>query len=152
MDELINSTGLNRWLLLVEILNILSDSKDLYEVCASLITGQNPVETKRMNTILKFVLNNFKREISIGEVADLANMAENSFSRYFSQRTRKSFTSFINEVRLNYGANLLIETSASVSQICFDCGFNNLSNFNRQFRSVYQNSPLNFRKLFQNTR
>jgi AraC-like DNA-binding protein len=151
LTELLTAKGLTRWLLLMEVLNLLSESKDLQEICKSLITGQNPAETKRMNTILKFVLNNFKREINIAEVADLANMAANSFSRYFSQRTRKSFTSFVNEVRLNYGADLLIKTSDSVTQICFECGFNNLSNFNRQFRAIYHNSPLNFRKLYQNS-
>lgn len=149
LNVLITAKGLTRWLLLVDILNILSGSNDLQEICHNVITGQNPAETKRMNNILNFVLNNFKREITIAEVAGLANMAENSFSRYFSQRTRKSFTAFLNEVRLNYAANLLIETSLSVTDICLDCGFNNLSNFNRQFRAVYQNNPLNFRKLYQ---
>jgi AraC-like DNA-binding protein len=149
LDALLTAEGFTRWLVLVDILNILSDSGDLQEICHNVITGQNPAETKRMNDILNFVLNNFKREITIAEVAGLANMAENSFSRYFSKRTRKSFTAFLNEVRLNYAANLLIESPASVTAICLDCGFNNLSNFNRQFRAVYHNNPLNFRKLYQ---
>ncbi|WP_428329341.1 AraC family transcriptional regulator [Mucilaginibacter sp.] len=147
LHELVAAKEFSRWLKLLEILNILSDSKDLELICNNVIMGQNPNETDRMNKIINFVINNFGREISLSEAADLANMAENSFSRYFSLRTRKSFTGFVNEVRLNHASKLLIETSKSVTEICMECGFNNLSNFNRQFRKVYQKNPLNFKKL-----
>jgi AraC-like DNA-binding protein len=146
--QLVNAKGFSRWLQLLEILNILSDSKDLEFICNNVITGQNINETARMNKIIDFVIKNFKREILLSEAADLANMAENSFSRYFSQRTRKSFTGFVNEVRLNHASKLLIETPKSITEICTECGFNNLSNFNRQFRKVYQKNPLNFKKLY----
>jgi AraC-like DNA-binding protein len=150
LHELLTAKGFSRWLLLSEILHILSLSNDLHYICNNVITGQNPAESKRMNKIINFVLTNFKREISIAEVADIANMAATSFSRYFSQRTRKPFTAFLNEVRLNYASKLLIETSKSVTEIHLEAGFNNLSNFNRQFRAVYQSNPLTFRKLYQN--
>lgn len=150
LQGLIEAKGFSRWLLLLDILNILSKSKHISLICNNVITGKNTAETLRMNQIIDFVLKNFNREISIAEVADLTNMAENSFSRYFSQRTRKSFTSFVNEVRLNHASKLLIETNKSVTTICMECGFNNLSNFNKQFLKVYQTRPLNFRKLYLN--
>ncbi|MDB5019732.1 MAG: hypothetical protein JWQ28_859 [Pedobacter sp.] len=145
---MIDAEGFTRWLLLLDILNILSVSKDLAYICTGIITGQNQRETTRMNKIIDFVIKNFNREIALSEAADIANMAENSFSRYFSQRTRKSFTSFVNEVRLNHASKLLIETDKSVTEIGMDCGFNNLSNFNRQFRKQYNNNPLSFKKLY----
>lgn len=148
LHNLVNEKGLSRWLLLLEILNILADSKELNYICNNVITGQNPSETARMNKILDFVIKNFKREIRLSEAADLANMAENSFSRYFSQRTRKSFTGFVNEVRLNHASKLLTESPKSITEVCMECGFSNLSNFNRQFRKVYQKNPLTFKKLF----
>lgn len=150
LHTLIDARGLNRWLLLLDILNTLSESKDLSYVCTGVITGKNQNETIRMNRIIDFVIKNFNREILLSEAADLANMAENSFSRYFSQRTRKSFTSFVNEVRLNHASKLLIETDKSVTDIGLESGFNNLSNFNRQFRKLYNKNPLMFRKLFVN--
>lgn len=140
--------GFSRLLGLLDILNILAESKDLSFICNNVITAQNPTETARMNKIIDFVIKNFKREILLSEASDLANMAENSFSRYFSQRTRKSFTSFVNEVRLNHASKLLIETPKSITAICTECGFNNLSNFNRQFRKVYKKNPLTFKKLY----
>ena len=148
--SLIEAEGLSRWLQLLNILNILADSEDLSYICNDVITGQNATETLRMNKIITFVIRNFHREILLSEAADIANMAENSFSRYFSQRTRKTFTSFVNEVRLNNASKLLIDTNKSVSEICMDCGYSNLSNFNRQFRNVYHKNPLSFRKLYNN--
>lgn len=150
MLTMVGAAGFRRWLMLVEILHILSESTELKHICNNVITGQNLNETARMNKIIGFVLKNFNREISLSEAADVANMAENSFSRYFSQRTRKSFTGFVNEVRLNHASKLLVETSASVTDICMSCGFNNLSNFNRQFRKIYQVNPVGFKKLYHN--
>ena len=108
LHALVNAKGLSRWLKLLEILNILSESKDLNYICTGIITGQNQNETARMNKVIDFVIKNFNREILLSEAAGIANMAENSFSRYFSQRNRKSFTSFVNEVRLNHASKLLI--------------------------------------------
>ncbi|TFF30444.1 AraC family transcriptional regulator [Mucilaginibacter psychrotolerans] len=150
MHMLIDAQGLTRWLLLLDILNVLSESKDLVYICKGIITGQNQMETMRMNKIIDFVIKNFNREILLSEASDLANMTQNSFSRYFSQRTRKSFTSFVNEVRLSQASKLLIETAKSVTEICLACGFNNLSNFNRQFKQIYHINPVKFRKSFIN--
>lgn len=147
--ELVEAKGFSRWLILSEILNILSLSEDLQPICNGIITAKNDTETTRMNKIIDFVVRNFTREITIAEISDMVSMAENSFSRYFSCRTRKSFTAFVNEVRLNHSSRLLIETSKSVTDVSLESGFNNLSNFNRQFRAKYNNNPLTFRKLYQ---
>jgi len=148
--DLLDARGFSRWLILSEILNILSLSEDLQYICNGIITAKNDTETTRMNTIIDFVTNNFTRVITIPEISNRVNMTENSFSRYFSYRTRKSFTVFVNEVRLHHASKLLIETSKSVTEVCLESGFNNLSNFNRQFRIIYNNNPLTFRKLYQN--
>jgi AraC-like DNA-binding protein len=145
--ELVEAKSMNRWMLLLEILHILSDSSDLKFICNEVIRGQNATETNRMNRVIDFVIKNFNREISLSEAAGEAHMAENSFSRYFSRRTRKSFTSFVNEVRLNHASRLIAETNKSITEISLDCGFNNLSNFNRQFRKLYKNSPNKIRIL-----
>ena len=145
--DLVEAKAFDRWMLLLEILHILSESKDLQYICNEVIKGQNSTETNRMNRVLDFVIKNFNREISLSEVAGLAHMAENSFSRYFRQRTRKSFTSFVNEVRLNHAYSLLAETNKTITEISMTCGFNNLSNFNRQFRKLYKNNPHKIRIL-----
>jgi AraC-like DNA-binding protein len=148
MHKICEAHGMKRWMLLLDILHILSESKDLQAISKTQVQGINAVESHRMNGVLDFVLKNFHREISLQEVASLVNLSENSFSRYFSKRTRKPFISFLNEVRLSHACKLLIENQKSVSLISFECGFGNLSNFNRQFRKVYGTNPLTFRKQF----
>lgn len=146
MHSLLCKEGLARWLGLVEILDILSASNDTEPICCQAVQGRNETDSGRLNTVIEFVLKNFMREILIGEAAALVHMAQNSFSRYFTQRTRKSFTAFVNEVRLSQACTLLAQGSLPVTQICFNVGFNNLSNFNRQFKARYNTSPLGYRK------
>ena len=146
MHTLCKAEGLTRWLGLLEILNILSTSKDMRYISNQAVQGKNETESDRLNTVIEFVLKNFKREIMITEAAGLVHMAQNSFSRYFTQRTRKTFTAFVNEVRLNHACQLLTNSNNTVTGICFECGFNNLSNFNRQFKAAYNISPFNYRK------
>jgi len=150
MIELTGLKGFPRWLLLLEILQIMADSGDLGYISRQVVTGHNEKESERLNKVFEFVMKSFSSEIRIREVAAMVNMAENSFSRYFSQRTRKTFSSFVSEVRLVNACKMLLESQESVSRICFDCGFNNLSNFNRRFRKTYQISPLAYRKLYWN--
>jgi AraC-like DNA-binding protein len=75
-------------------------------------------------------------------------MNENAFSRFFSLRTRKTFSGFVQELRLKKAAKLLVENDMTITQVCYDCGYNNLSNFNRQFLNHYQMNPMKYRKTF----
>jgi len=149
MHNLVKAHGFEKWLTLIKILNILSDSPELEHICSNVFSGQNESESARMNAIIGYVWKNFQSPITISDVAKIVNMAENSFSRYFSQRTRKPFVSYLNEVRLNFATKLLIESTKSITEISLESGFNNLSNFNRQFRAVYQDNPTNYRKNYQ---
>ena len=148
LQALCTLTGFPRWLKLLELLHLLSESTELQTISRTHIVGKNEMESDRMNKVFEFVMKNFEREITIAEVASHVNLAANSFSRYFSQRTRKSFIAFVNEVRLSHATKLLQESTLSISEICYSCGFNNLSNFNRQFKNVYQVSPLIYAKQF----
>jgi AraC-like DNA-binding protein len=148
LQALCTLTGFSRWLKLVELLHLLAGSTELETISRTHIVGKNEMESERMNKVFEFVMKNFDREITIAEISSHVNLAANSFSRYFSQRTRKSFISFVNEVRLTHATKLLQENVLSVAEICYSCGFNNLSNFNRQFKNVYQVSPLSYAKQF----
>ncbi len=148
MQELTNLKGFERLLALLEILHIMSESKDIRYISSGTILGINEKESDRMDKVLNFVLKNFHNDINLRDVAKIANMADNSFSRYFSQRTHKTFTSYVNEIRLSHACKLLRENNKSVADVCYECGFNNLSNFNRQFNMVYHTRPLYYRKQY----
>jgi AraC-like DNA-binding protein len=149
MHEILELEGLQRWMKLVEILSDIASSKSFRYISQTFMQGHNQKESGRMNQVFDFVLNNYTRDIRISEVAKIVNMAENSFSRYFSQRTRKTFSTFLTEIRLNHASKLLLENKMSVAEICFECGFNNLSNFNRQFLKQYKMNPLAYRKHYE---
>lgn len=148
MHALCELEGFPRWMKLLDVLYEIAESKHYSFISNTNVTGLNATESERLSTVFEFVMQNFKREIQVAEAAAMVNLAENSFSRYFSRRTRKTFTAFVNEVRLNHACKLLIENKMSVSEICFECGFNNLSNFNRQFLALYKVSPLTYRKHY----
>lgn len=148
LHELLGRKGFPRLMLLLEILYVLAESHELTVIASPGTTGQNEKEADRLNRVFEFVMQNFRREIRIAEVADLVHLTETAFSRYFRQRTRKTFTGFLNEIRLGHASKLLLDEEKSVAEICYESGFNNLSNFNRQFRAFYRSSPLEFRKQY----
>jgi AraC-like DNA-binding protein len=148
MHHLLDLKGAPRLLKLLDILNKLAETKDKRNISNQQIMGENDKESERLSKVFEYVMKNFLSEIRITEVAELVHMAENSFSRYFSQRTRKTFSAFVNEVRLSHASKLLVDTGKSVSEICFASGFNNLSNFNRQFKELYGLSPLAYRNQY----
>ncbi len=106
----------------------------------------------RIERIYSFLRANYQRKIKIDEVADWANMSVISLSRLIKKSTGKSFIEFLIEVRLGSATRQLIETDKSISQICYDCGFNNISNFNRLFKKYRNCTPTSFRMNFSGVR
>jgi AraC-like DNA-binding protein len=104
--------------------------------------------SERIEKIYNFVRANFNKRIMLEEAAGMLNMSVVSFSRLIKQRTGKSFVEFVNEIRLGYATRLLIETRKSISEICYECGFNNISNFNRIFKKKQHSTPSEFRMNF----
>ncbi|MFW6275417.1 MAG: AraC family transcriptional regulator [bacterium] len=102
----------------------------------------------RIEKIYYFVRENYNKRIMLEDAATLLNMSIVSFSRLMKKRTGKSFVDFVNEIRLGYATRMLIETNKSISEICYECGFNNISNFNRTFRKKQNCTPSEFRTNF----
>ena len=101
-----------------------------------------------MNKIHNFVIEHFKERITLEEVASLANMRPTSFSRYFKTRANKTFSSFLSEIRIGHSCKLLREGNVSISQACFDSGYNTLSNFNKQFKELTGKSPRDYKEEY----
>lgn len=147
--DIIPATGLKRWVLLVEILNEIAHAKkDSRHITQSPYTGFNEKESTRMCNVLNWVVANLEENITLDNAAAIAQMNPNAFSRFFSLRTRKTFSEFVKELRLQKAAKLLIESDMPVTHICFECGYNNISNFNRQFLNYYNVNPVKYKKEF----
>ncbi|MEL6123244.1 MAG: helix-turn-helix domain-containing protein, partial [Bacteroidota bacterium] len=92
---------------------------------------------------------NLYSEIPLSEIAEEASMTVPSFCRYFKKQSGKTFTQFVNEFRVIHACKLLSETGRSISDICFDCGFNNFSHFNKQFKDITGKNPTAYRGEFR---
>ena len=101
--------------------------------------------SERINTVCKHIYSNFNNKITLKNVADIAGMNENAFSRYFKNLVGTSLSKFIIKVRINHACFLLIESDLTVAEICYECGFNTISNFNRRFKNVNGIAPVEFR-------
>lgn len=150
--ELLNVEDFDRILILLSLLNLLANSTE-YNLLAT--EGYSNLlkeaESDRMNKVHAYVMQNFREKISLEEVAAIANMSPTSFSRYFKTHANKTFSDFLTEIRIGYACKLLIEKKVSISEACYESGFNTLSNFNRQFKEVTHHSPLHYRKKYMET-
>ena len=101
-----------------------------------------------MNRVYSYVMKNFREKISLRDVASIANMSPSAFSRYFKVHANKTFSNFLSEIRIGYSCKLLIQQKTDIAQICYDSGFNTLSNFNRQFKNITHYNPFEYRKKY----
>ena len=110
---------------------------------------ENHHESRRVNTIQKYIAQHYREDIHAETLAELINMSTVAFSRFFHQRTGRTFSDYLIDIRLGHATRLLIDSSRTVAEVCYDCGFNTLSNFNRLFRRYKGCSPTQFRENFQ---
>lgn len=148
MRRSVKVEGLKRLLLIMEMLVLLSESKDLYPITSGQLAYQsNKEETDRLNKVYQYTLLNYSRELPLEEIAAIANLSVTSFCRYFKMMTKKTFHEFLIELRISHARRLLMEESLiTIETICFDCGFNNRSNFFRHFRRITGSTPLEFKR------
>lgn len=109
-------------------------------------------DSRRVLKIKNYINKNYMEEIRLNTLADLAGMSSSAFSRFFKLHTGKNLSDYIIEIRLGFASRALVDTSRSISEISFDCGFNNLSNFNRIFKKKKGCSPSEFRENYRKTR
>lgn len=148
LHRLVQLEGLSRWLKLIEILHVLAESTEFDFIASHAMQGRHEKDPDRLSKVMEHVLHSFQADISLEDTAESVNMSAAAFSRYFKHRTRKTFSSFVAEIRLGHASKLLQEDQRSIAEICFDSGFNNLSNFNRQFKKRYGLTPKEFKRRF----
>lgn len=142
------SNNLERFIGFLAILKVMNQSKT--EQLAEFIYAKKYTdnEGKRMRDIMDYTISNYEKNISLEEIANKASMTPNAFCRYFKQRTNKTYFSFLNELRVENSCKLLSSNKGlSISEIAYQCGFKNLSNFNRKFKEVKKTTPSKYRKL-----
>jgi len=138
---------------LIELLCILQDLawSNEYEILnADGFTFEvENADNDRVNTIYDHVRTNFHRPIPLEEIAGEVSMTIPAFCRYFKKLSGKTFTRFVNEFRIVHACKLLSEKPSSITDVCFESGFNNFSHFNRLFKKITGKSPSEYRKEFR---
>jgi len=147
--SLYKKLGFDSILELLSILNHLSLSKDFKLLSDSTFVAeeQNYI-SRRVEKVFDFMNSNFNEHITLTDAAKIANMADASFSRFIKQRTGNSFVENLNEIRMGHVSRMLIDTSQSVAEIAYKCGFNNMANFNRTFKNKKGLTPKEFRENY----
>ena len=142
-----NASNLERFIGLFDILKLIKKSKT--QALADFVYPKKYTdnEGKRMRNVMDYTIHHFDKNIDLNEIANKANMTPNAFCRYFKQRTNKTYFSFLNELRVENACKLLTGNKGlSISEIAYQCGFKNLSNFNRKFKEVKNTTPSKYRK------
>jgi len=109
-------------------------------------------DTGRFNDVYQFLINNFHRSISLEEIAGVAHMSPTAFCRYFKNRTQKSLTRFLMELRIGHACKLLQNIDYTISDVCYECGYNNTVHFNKSFKAVMKETPSTYKKKFFETK
>lgn len=145
LKSLCRLKNFERFISLLKILDAMARTRQ-YRLLANPDFRHNPIDVddNRLNKILNYLNLNYKEKIVLSDLAQRFGMNSSAFSRYFKVKTSKNLVEYINEMRISYACKLLQEKNHTISQVCYECGFNNLSNFNRCFKNKTKVTPREF--------
>ncbi len=147
IEGLASKSGIEKILLLLEVLHELAKSDDYKVLNADgFVFEIEPQDNAKINMIYKHISENFQKQISLNEMSEKVSMSIPAFCRYFKKVTGKTFTKLVNEYRIVHATKLLSESQMSITDISFECGFNNFSHFNKLFKEFTGKSASKYRK------
>ncbi|MBQ3612628.1 MAG: helix-turn-helix domain-containing protein [Bacteroidales bacterium] len=136
-----------KFLYILYELSVSDDSRVL--ASSSFAHSAKSTESRRVQKVKQYIDDNYSKPLKLAELADLVGMSPVAFSRFFRRRTDRTLSDYIVDIRLGHAARMLVDTTKNVSEICYECGFNNLSNFNRTFKAKRNYTPREFRAMFK---
>ncbi|MBS1504099.1 MAG: helix-turn-helix transcriptional regulator, partial [Bacteroidetes bacterium] len=150
MHRAVHANNLDRIIVLLSILKVLAENEDFEPITLSHNEFHQSTEsdTIRLNKVCSYTLTNYKKAIALEEIASIANLSVTSFCRYFKLMTKKTYSDFLTEIRISHACRFLIEDKLPAEVICFECGFNNISNFYRHFKKVTNMTPLEYKRRY----
>lgn len=149
MIGMVKMNGIQRLSSLLSIFDILSNTQE-YKLLSSpgqMINFIDPFRKDRFTKIKEYIHQNFDKDISLPEVASMVNMAVTTFCNFFKENYRITFVEYLNSVRIGHACKLLSEKDVNIVDVAYECGFNNLANFNRQFKKYKEMTPSQYRKI-----
>ena len=147
-------SGFDSVMALINILHDLSTSRSMRTLSEAGFNSdfQLNYNSRRIEKAFDYMNKNYDKPITLNDIAKLVNMTDVSFSRFIKKRTGITFIDSLNEIRLGHASRILIDTTNSIAEVSYSCGFNNISNFNRLFKKKKGCTPKEFRENFSGTR
>ncbi len=147
-------SGFDSVMSLINILHDLSTSRNIRTLSETTFNNESQFNfnSRRIEKAFEYMNKNYDKQVTLGDIAKLVNMTEVSFSRFIKKRTGITFIDSLNEIRLGHASRILIDTTNSIAEVSYSCGFNNISNFNRLFKKKKSCTPKEFRESFSGTR
>lgn len=143
----------DQFLNMLKILNELSQDKGARILASTSFANTRQVsESRRVLKVKDYISNHYTDDLRLEDLASMVGMTPSAFSRFFKQHTSRNLQDYIIDVRLGKAARMLVDTTSGISEICYACGFNNISNFNRAFKNRRGYTPRDFRALFTKNR
>ncbi len=147
--QISEETGWRKLLLMVEVLCRMSEATEIELLSSKAYAEASKyANQEKMSELFNFMVSNYDRDLSLDEIAGLANMNVSAFCRYFKKSTAKTFSHALNEIRINFACKKMINSDKSISEIAFNCGFNNISYFNRVFKKIKKTTPQIYRSTY----
>jgi len=147
---LCNMHGFDSVLSFLSILYDLAISRNQRLLASSTFKSEFEIpKSQRIKKVVQHLQEHYDQEIMLSEVATMVNMSDSAFSHFFKRRTQRSFSDYLIDIRIGHACRKLLETNHNISNICYNCGFNNLSNFNRLFKKKKGCTPSEFREYNQ---
>lgn len=147
LQKLHLAKGIEQVIDFLEICKMLVHAQDGRALSTKIFGESNSMnDSDRMNTVLNYIHMHLQENITLETIANLANMNATAFCRYIKAKTNKTFIELLNDIRIAYACRLLLDSSRNISEICYDCGFNNLTHFDYIFKKITGTNPSNYRK------
>lgn len=139
---------MKRLMFFYEIMDLIGQAESCtYLASAEYVKSKFATKNTRINRIHEFLMKNYQNEIDLEQVADIVHMAPASVCRFFKSSTGHTIFEYLNKIKIDFSCQLLLNSDRNIIDISYDCGFNNLSHFNQQFRKFVGKTPTDFRKL-----
>ncbi len=150
MQGALESNGLSRIIDILSILNILAENKDYTPITFPLNPqlDTDDYSQKRLNKVYHYTISNYKNEITLEDISTISNLSITSFCRYFKTMTKMTYYNFLTQIRISQACRLLIDDKFPTNVICYECGFNNISNFYRHFKRITGQTPKEYKQTY----
>jgi AraC-like DNA-binding protein len=149
LKKMVSLKGLELYIELLKVFHLLLGIEERENLALPSSLPIFDKDQNHINKIYEYVFRNIRTGIKLKEASALVYMEPGSFCRYFRKKTNKTFMDYVKSVRIGIAAKLLAETDKQITQICYECGYNNLANFNHYFKTIMKKTPSEYRKDFK---